>query len=182
MGKRRDLNKGFWMSFENHPQLRETKNSIYARCVPCLEKLHTQLQSSPRKLSLEEPLDCWKVVVVVNGIDEGLALLELYQDEMFPVKETFKGRLGTNGRESSRIAVIFQLHDERQRDQLLADLEKIAGKVAPDFILYYERGCGNIYGTLCGDWKKWKKRTPIKNISAVPLVAKKVEELLKGNF
>lgn len=182
MGKWRDINKGFWISFENHPRLKETKNTIYERCVPCLEKLYAQLQSSTRELKLEEPLNCWKVVLTVNCIDEGLALLELFQDRYFPVKETVRGRLGTRDRESTHIAIIFYLHEEKLRDKLLADLKEIAGAVTSGHGLYFERGCGDIYMPLCGDWEKWQESTPIADFSAVPVIKEKVAKLLRGEF
>ncbi len=181
-GRIRDVNKGYWISFENHPRLLETKQSIYIRCVPCLEKLYAQLQSSSTELKLEEPLDCWKIVVVLNSFDQCLALLELYQDENFPLAETVRGRIGTKDRDSSKVVVVFQLHEEQQRDRMIADLKQMAGKIAADFDLYLERGCSDIYGTLCGDWRNWGDNTPIVNLSAVDLVKEKVAKLIRGEF
>jgi len=182
VGKKREVNKGFWISFENHPRLLETKNSIYERCVPCLEKLYDQLQSSPRELRLQEPLDCWKVVVVVNNMDEGLALLEFYQDEHFPVAETVRGRMGTRDCESPNIVIIFHLHREKERDKLIKDLKNIAGKVTRNYKIFFERGCRDILVPLCGEWDRWKESTPIEDFSAVPVIKEKVGKLLRGEF
>jgi len=182
VGKRREINKGFWISFENHPRLRETKNSIYERCVPCLEKLHNQLQLSPRTLRLKEPLDCWKVVVVVNTVDEALALLEFYQDQHFPVNETVRGRLGTRDSEMPNIAIIFQLHMEKERDKLVKDLNNIAGKVTGNYKIFIERGCRDILVPLCGEWDQWEEITSIEDFSAVPVIKEKVGKLLRGEF
>lgn len=182
VGKRRQINKGFWISFENHPRLRETKNSIYERCVPCLEKLHGQLQLSPQELRLEEPLDCWKVVVVVDNLDEALALLELYQDQYFPVNQTVRGRLGTSDCESPGIAIIFQMHREEERDKLIKDLKHVAGKVTGNYQIFFERGCRDLFVPLCGEWDRWKESAPIEDFSAVPVIKEKVAKLLRGEF
>ena len=88
VSSKRNVNKGYWMSFENHPRLEETKRKIYSRCVPCLEKLYLQLQQEPAKLILEEPLSCWKVVAVMESEEECLALLEAYQDEKLPISNS----------------------------------------------------------------------------------------------
>ncbi len=182
MGKKRFINRGFWMSFENDPFLRETKSSIYKRCVPCLEKLYTQLKESPHELVLDEPLNCWKVVVVVESVDAGLYLLELYQDRYLPLKNILRGRLGTGNSAGRNIAIIFNVHDVMQRDELFNNLKALAGIIEKDYPVYIERGCGDIYVPLCGKWETWKEKNPIVDLKAVPMIASKVEKLLRGEF
>lgn len=182
MGRKRYINRGFWMSFENDPYLRETKSSIYRRCVPCLEKLSKQLKESPRELVLDEPLSCWKVVVVVESVDAGLNLLELYQDRCLPLKEVLRGRLGTGNSAGSNIAIIFNVHDEKLRDELCNNLKFLAGILEKDYPVYIERGCGDIYVPLCGKWETWKEKSPIVDLKAVPVIASKVDKLLRGEF
>lgn len=184
-GRIRDVNKGYWMSFENHPRLLETKQSIYTRCVPCLEKLYAQLQSSSTELKLEEPLDCWKIVVVFDSLDECLELLCLYEEkpeDNKPEIEIVRGRIGTSDKSNPRVVIIFQVLEETERVALTADILKIAPRINPGYSLFYERGCGDPYGLLCGDWRKWKSITPIINPHMVSLARDKVEKLLRGDY
>jgi hypothetical protein len=179
VGKRRDVNKGYWMSFENHPRLEHTKRNIYARCLPCLEKLYAQLEKNPGEIVLEEPLNCWKIVVVFRELDECLALLQSYQDEKFPLQRSVRGRIGTNDKESPNIAVVFQVYDEEERQEMLADLQRMAKEITPDFTIFYERGCQDLYLPLCGNWQEWVKVTPIKNPHLIGSIKEKVRKLLR---
>jgi len=181
-GSKRNVNKGYWMSFENHSRLEDTKKKVYSRCVPCLEKLYEQLGNAPERLVLDEPLSCWKVVVVLESEEECLSLLEAYQEEKFPLSKSLRGRMGTRDRESPGVVLIFHIHDEEQRDELFADLEKLAKEVNPDYKIFVERGCGDLYGALCGDWNKWQETTAIKNPSIIPFVREKVAKLLRGEY
>ncbi len=182
VGRRRDVKRGFWMSFENHPRLQETKKSIYERCLPCLEKLYEQLQGTPSQLVLEEPLNCWKIIVIFNEFNHCLDLLQAYQDKKFPLSRTVRGRIGTNDKNSPHITAIFQVHDLAERDELYSDLERLAGEISSDFKIYYERGCQDLYRTLCGEWSKWDKVTPIQNPSLIKDVERKVGKLLRGEY
>lgn len=182
MGRRRDINKGYWISFENHPRLEQTKKNIYVRCLPCLEKLYAQLNENPTVLTLEEPLDCWKIVVVLKEFDECLDLLQAYQDEKFPCPDTVRGRVGTNDKVCGNTVVIFQVGDEKKRDAMLADLQRMAKTITSQCFLYYERGCQDLYVSLCGDWRKWEKTTPIKNPRLIGGLKEKVGRLLKGDY
>jgi len=193
--RKRNVNKGYWMSFENHPRLMETKRSIYVRCVPCLEKLLNQLEGAPSNLILEEPLNCWKVVVTLDNEEEALSLLEAYQEKKNAQEksaqeigktpgtiQSLRGRMGTNDKKSPGLALIFHLHDEDQRDELLADLEKLARRINPQSRIFIERGCGDLYGKLCGKWEKWQPETPIENPTILPVIREKVAKLLRGEF
>lgn len=182
IGKKRDVNKGYWMSFENHPRLEQTKRNIYVRCLPCLEKLYAQLEENPRELVLEEPLNCWKIVVVLKDFDKCLDLLQVYQDEKFPLQRTVRGRIGTNNKEDPNVAVVFQLYDEKELQEMLVDLKRIAKRIAPDFSIYYERGCQDLYVPLCGSWVEWLEVTPIKNPHLVSSIKEKVGRLLRGEY
>ena len=182
MGSRRDINKGYWMSFENHPRLEQTKRSIYVRCLPCLEKLYAQLKEDPVELLLEEPLDCWKIVVVLKEFDQCLDLLQTYQNKNFPLQHTVRGRMGTNDKESPNVTVIFQVYDEKERDEMLLDLERIAKEIAPQYSIFYERGCQDLYVSLCGNWSEWENVTPIKSPHLVGDLNATVGRLLKGDY
>ena len=182
MGRRRDVGQGYWMSFENHPRLVETKRSIYARCVPCLEKLHRQLQENPVRLRLEEPLNCWKVVLVLNKFTECLDLLQTYQDKKLSASRVVRGRVGTNNKQNPGIVVIFYLSSVEERDELFADIQKIVPGITPVYELFYERGCQDLYGLLCGDWSGWAPSTAIKNPRQVEKIKEKVRRLLKGQY
>ncbi len=183
-GRRRDFNKGYWISFENHPRLAETKKNIYARCLPCLERLYEQLAGSPAALILENPLTCWKVVVVFKDLDECLAFLCLYEAEATRrgAAGTVRGRIGTGDKSSPNVVVIFQAQSAGERDALLAEAGALAPRINPDCAISFERGCGDIYGSLCGDWRDWKEVTPVQNPRLVPLIREKVAKLLKGEF
>ena len=182
VGRRRDVNKGFWMSFENHSRLQETKKSIYERCLPCLEKLHEQLKGAPSRLILKEPLNCWKIVVVFNKFDYCLDLLEKYQDGKFPLLRTVRGRIGTNDKSSPHVTVIFQVNDSHERDELYSDLERLAAQITSDYKIFYERGCQDLYRVLCGEWDTWNEVTAIQNPSLIKDVEKKVGKLLRGEY
>lgn len=182
VSRRRDVNKGYWMSFENHPRLEETKKSIYVRCLPCLEKLHGQLKQETTELVLEEPLNCWKIVVILNDFDECLDLLEAYQDGKFLVSRTVRGRVGTNDKTSPKVTVIFQVNDAGERDEILDALQRLAKEITSDYTIYYERGCQDLYRTLCGDCGTWSEVTPIQNPHMVKVVEEKVGKLLRGEY
>lgn len=180
-GRRRDINKGYWMSFENHPRLEETKKHIYVRCLPCLDHLYAQLKESPAELSLQNPLNCWKVVVVLGDLDECLDLLYLFQEEKSPT-ETIRGRIGTSDKDSASVVIIFQMLSEAERDALLADMHELAPRINPNYSLSFERGCGDLYGSLCGDWQNWQEVTPVINVHLISLVREKVGKLLRGEY
>ena len=184
-GSRRDVNKGYWMSFENHPHLVETKRNIYVRCLPCLEELYVQLTNEPSELVLDNPLHCWKVVVVLDSLDQCLELLCLFEEETEEAKlgvEVIRGRIGTSDKSDPRVVIIFQMLEEKERDELMVVIGDLASRINPGHSLFYERGCGDLYGLLCGDWKAWRKTTPIIKPSLVPLVRDKVGRLLKGEY
>ncbi|MEW5922323.1 MAG: hypothetical protein AB1796_15555 [Bacillota bacterium] len=181
-GRRRDINKGYWMSFENHPRLEETKKHIYVRCLPCLEKLYEQLKESPAELFLQNPLNCWKVVVVFRDLDECLELLCLFQEEKSPALVTIRGRIGTNDRNSPNVVIIFQMLSEAERDALIADIRELAPRINPHYSLFFERGCGDLYGSLCGDWRNWQEVTPVINGRLIPFIREKVSKLLRGEY
>ncbi len=178
----RDINKGYWMSFENHPRLEETKKNIYIRCLPCLEKLYEQLISCLEELSLENPLNCWKVGVVLNSLEECLELLSIYEEECFPTERSIRGRIGTSDKESPSIVIIFHMLSEDERDRLIAELQEIVPGVNKEYSLFYERGCGDLYGVLCGDWRNWQGVTPIENYEQIPIIREKVQKLLRGEY
>jgi hypothetical protein len=182
VGRRRDVNKGYWMSFENHSRLEETKKSIDQRCMPCLEKLHSQLQQAPTELVLQEPLNCWKIVVVLNDFDQCLDLLEAYQDHKLPVSRTVRGRIGTSDKANPKVTVIFQVNDAGERDELLDDLERLADGITSDYTIYYERGCQDLYRALCGDCSTWTEVTPIQDPKMVKIVEERVGKLLRGEY
>lgn len=182
MGRRRDIDRGFWMSFESHPRLETTKDLIYKRCVPCLEKLYAQLQNSPKELALEEPLDCWKVIVVLNDLEECFELLELLQGELTLAPGVVRGRVGSNNHKSLKTVVIFQMNREEEKEIIMAAATRIAGMITPHYSVYDERGCQDIYGVLCGDWRNWDKLTPITNREAIPSMNARIDKLLKGDF
>ena len=182
MGRRRDVGQGYWMSFENHPRLAETKRSIYLRCVPCLEKLYSQLKGNPGHILLEEPLNCWKVVVVLNNFTECLDLLQAYQDIKFPVLRVVRGRVGTNNKETPGVVVIFYLESAEEREELFNDVERIVTGITSFYNLYYERGCQDLYGLLCGNWRGWAPLTVIKNTHQIEIIQEKIGRLLKGQY
>lgn len=181
-GTRRDINKGYWMSFENHPRLEDTKKYIYARCLPCLENLHEQLKESPQEIALENPLNCWKVVVVLRDLDECLELLHLYQEEGLREMDSVRGRIGTSDKNSPNVVIIFQMLSEDERDTLITHINQFAPQINPDYTISYERGCGDLYGALCGDWQNWQPVTPVKNPHLIPIIQEKIQKLLRGDF
>lgn len=182
MSCRRDVGQGYWMSFENHPRLAETKRLIYARCVPCLEKLYQQLRDNPNSLCLDEPLHCWKVIVVLNNFTECLDLLQAYQDEKFPTSRVVRGRVGTNNKEAPGVVVIFNMYSTGEREELIADIQEIVPGITSSHSLFYERGCQDLYGPLCGDWSAWAPHTAIKNPNRVEIIREKVGRLLRGQY
>lgn len=183
-GSPKEINKGYWISFENNPRLAETKRHIHARCLPCLEKLYDQLAGTPTELALENPLTCWKVVVVFHDLDECLAFLCLYEAEKTRqgASGIVRGRIGTNDQSLSNVVVVFHAPDEKERDALLAECEALAPRINPGFSLSFERGCGDLFGALCGNWRDWKEVSPVKNSHLVPFIRARAAKLLRGEF
>ncbi len=182
VGRRREINKGYWMSFENHPRLEETKKHIYVRCLPCLENLSAQLKEAPRSLKLENPLNCWKIVVVLDRLEECVELLCLLEEEPPAGEICIRGRMGTSDKKNPKVVTIFQMLSEKERDALLAHLQKLAPRINPGCALFFERGCGDLYASLCGDWRNWQGETPIVNGQLIPFIREKVDKLLRGEY
>ncbi|HAP31514.1 MAG TPA: hypothetical protein DCQ14_00440 [Firmicutes bacterium] len=183
-GRRRDINKGYWMSFENHPRLEETKKHIYVRCLPCLEYLYEQLKEEPQSIKLQNPLNCWKVVVVFGDMEECVELLCLLEEEPpTALAETcIRGRMGSSDKSSPNVVLIFQMLSEAERDAMLAHLRELAPHVNPGYSLFFERGCGDLYGSLCGDWHNWQVVAPVINRQLIPFIREKINKLLRGEY
>lgn len=183
-GRRRDINKGYWMSFENHPRLEETKKHIYVRCLPCLEFLYEQLREIPESIRLQNPLHCWKIVVVFDSIDECVELLCLLEEEppADAAGSCIRGRMGTSDRNSPSVVIIFQLLSEGERDVMIEHLRQLAPRINPACSLFFERGCGDLYASLCGDWRNWQEETPIINGQLIPFIRERVNKLLRGEY
>ena len=76
--------KGGWTSFESDPHLKKSKKSLHQRCLPCIKNLYEQLIEGKGQIDLGAAYECWKVVVVLDSIEECLDVLEVYRDRFLP--------------------------------------------------------------------------------------------------
>ena len=62
-----------WVSFESDPRLTKTKKNIYGRCLPCIQNLYEQLKADRTAIDLGTAYHCWKITVVLQGIEQCLS-------------------------------------------------------------------------------------------------------------
>ncbi|OPY76362.1 MAG: hypothetical protein A4E63_00139 [Syntrophorhabdus sp. PtaU1.Bin050] len=169
--------KAKWVSFEDSPRLKETKGDIYSRCVPCITNLYEQLKQGKKEVRLGPAFSCWKVVVVLESMDECVELLtELEKRLVDPIK--VKGRFGSVDENKQTKVVVFNAAGESQRERLYEILAACAECVNPFAEVSFHRGCAELYHELFGDWKAWREEETIRKPEAVPVILDRIRKVL----
>jgi len=149
----------FWVSFENHPQLKKTRANIYGRCLPCITNLFEQLKTGSTTIDLGNAYHCWKITTVLDSLDTCFELLE--KVSAHPFDGCLLGKLG-NGRPAANTrVVVFHTQNEEQRERI----RQIVGLCLSDMKIntkpVISRACEVLYAPLFGDWRKWQPTSPI---------------------
>ena len=166
-----------WVSFEDTEGLRETKKDIYGKCVPCITNLYEQLKDGKTEIDLGAALKCWKVVVVLNSMEECVELLtEL--ERVLPDDVKIKGRFGSADESKTTKVIVFNVPDVSQRKKLHKTLRDCSPGVQSRSRVTYHRGCVELYHELFGDWKAWKKIAGVKKPEAVPVIIDRIRKTL----
>ena len=166
----------FWVSFESKPGLEKTKANIYGRCLPCIQRLYDQLKKGATEIDLGPAYHCWKVAAVLNGMDECVSLLRVYE-EKFPGGHVY-GKFGSSRPFSESKAVVFHAEDEAARDQVRERLETCVPEVNKNGEVQVSRACAVLYGEILGDWREWQTVTALKYPERVDALIKRIRKTL----
>ena len=166
-----------WVSFESHPKLGRTKEDIYGRCLPCIANLYEQLKEKKEEVDLGQAYRCWKVVAVVEGVDECIEVLTEFE-EQFLGDRLIKGRFGSGDETKTTKVIVINADNEGERDRLFEELRTCADKVDPRISVTFHRGCVELYHEIFGDWRKWKEPSPVVNPAAADDVLKRIRQML----
>jgi hypothetical protein len=169
-------NGNFWVSFESEPNLRKSKSDIYGRCLPCIQHLYFQLKNRVSEIHMGNAYHCWKVTVVLNGIDECLSLL-LELEKRFPEGHVY-GKFGSGRPHSKTKVLVFHSENEVDRDQVRKRIEACLPEVAGDAEIQVSRACAVLYGEILGDWHDWQPVTPIKHPEKVEALIQRIKDTL----
>lgn len=166
-----------WVSFENDPNLRLTKWSIYGRCVPCITNLYEQLQAGKEEIELKEAFHCWKVVAVLKDREECLDVLREYE-ERFLKDHPVRGKFGSSNPAMPTKVLMFHTEDDAEKERLLRELEACVKKVNPEGRVFCQKACASLYYDLLGDWREWGEITRIRNPELRPVLIERIKKLL----
>lgn len=166
-----------WVSFETSPNLQATRSDIYGRCVPCITSLYEQLKEGKKEIDLGPAFSCWKVVVVLESMEECVRLLEEFE-RRFLGDRTLKGRFGSVDETKSTRVLVINAATERDRDRLYAELKECAKKINPLSQVSFHRGCAELYHAILGDWQHWKRRETIKKPEEIPSLIDRIRKML----
>ena len=166
-----------WTSFESDPHLRNTKRAIHLRCLPCIKSLYQQLIERKRFIDLGTAFNCWKVVVVMETIDECLNVLEIYRDKFLPDRY-IRGRYGGKNASASQ-AIVVMAENELERDHLMDEMDSCLSVIGLKRPLFYSKGCADPYEKILGPWKNWQRQTPIRHDDNVDNVIYGLDQLLR---
>jgi hypothetical protein len=166
----------FWVSFESKPDLEKTKANIYGRCLPCIQHLYDQLKERATEIDLGSAYHCWKVAAVLNGMDECVSLLRVYE-EKFPGGHVY-GKFGSSRPFSESKAVVFHAEDEAARDQVRERLETCVPEVNKNGEVQVSRACAVLYGEILGDWREWRPVTVLKYPERVDALIERIRKTL----
>jgi len=169
--------KAKWVSFEDTQGLKDTKQDIYGKCVPCITNLYEQLKEGKTEVSLGPAFRCWKVVAVLNSMEQCIDLLaELEKEIGDDVK--IKGRFGSVDETKPTKVIVFNAASEGERKNLYEALQICVERVNPGAEVSYHRGCVELYHELFGDWRMWKGKATIKRPESVPAIIDRIRKVL----
>lgn len=165
-----------WVSFESKPDLEKTKADIYGKCLPCIQNLYEQLKAGATEIDLGRAFDCWKVTAVLNGMEECLSLLRLYE-EKFPEGHVY-GKFGSGQPYSETKVVVFHTENERACNQVRERLQACVARINKNGSVQVSRACAVLYADILGDWREWKPVTRIKHPERVEALIGKIRKTL----
>jgi hypothetical protein len=169
--------KAKWVSFEDTQGLKETKKDIYGKCVPCITNLYEQLKDGKTNVDLGPALKCWKVVAVLDNMEECVDLLseleKLLNDDI-----KVKGRFGSVDDTKTTKVIVFNVSGESQRKKLYEILQDCSKRINPRAEITYHRGCVELYHELFGDWRTWKKTTVVQKPEAIQPIIQRIRKVL----
>lgn len=165
------------MSFEDTQGLKETKKDIYRKCVPCITNLYEQLRDGKTIVNLGPALRCWKVVAVMDSMEECVDLLSELE-ALLEGDIKVKGRFGSVDETKITKVIVFNVSGEKQRKKLYDVLQVCSKRVNPRAKVTYHRGCVELYQELFGDWKLWKKTSIVKKPEAIKPIIQRIRRVL----
>lgn len=166
-----------WVSFETSPNLKATRSDIYGRCVPCITSLYEQLKEGKEEIDLGQAYHCWKVVAVLDGMDECVRVLEEFE-ETFLGDRQLKGRFGSVDETKNTRVLVINATTEDDRDRLIREVEECVKRVNPQGTVFFHRGCAELYHEILGDWRYWKRRETIKRPAEIPALIDRIRKML----
>ena len=166
----------YWISFENDPRLTKTKKNIYGKCLPCIQNLYHQLQERKSEITLTTAFDCWKITAVLGSIDECLDLLQRFEQDF--LSGHVYGKMGSGRLKSDTRVVVFHTESEKERDRIYEDIQACAPQVNPKAKVFISRACAVLYEDILGDWREWKRITPIRNPENVTKILERIKRIL----
>jgi hypothetical protein len=166
-----------WVSFESNPTLEKTRGDIYGRCAPCIMNLYEQLREGKGEINLGTAYRCWKVVVLLNTIEECLDVLAEFERD-FLGERPVKGRFGSGDETKSTKVIVFSAESDIEKDRLYSEVTVCAVRVNPEAKVSFHRACAELYHELLGDWKEWKETETIKRPEMVKPIIERIRNVL----
>ncbi|MCX5813983.1 MAG: hypothetical protein NT178_15760 [Proteobacteria bacterium] len=166
-----------WVSFETDPRLKRTKNDIYGKCVPCITNLYEQLSAGKTAIKLGSAFRCWKIVVLLNDIDECTGFLYEFEKDM-PEDMYIKGRFGSGDASKNTQVIVFNTENEKEKDLLYNKLKACAAQMNPQPQVLYHKACADLYHELLGDWRQWSETETIKNPDMIKSIVERIRKVL----
>lgn len=166
-----------WVSFETDPRLKRTKNDIYGKCVPCITSLYEQLSAGKTEIKLDSALRCWKIVVLLNNVDECIGFLYEFEKDI-PEDMYIKGRFGSGDANKNTQVIVFNTENEKEKDLLYDKLKGCASKMSPEPQVLYHKACADLYHELLGDWREWSETVTIKNPDMIKPIVERIRKVL----
>lgn len=157
---------GPWFSFDTDPEFRNGNAYSQKYCTPCMQNLLMRILSARdgEPIDLGYAWQCWKPVMVLNGVEtpkEARGILEANQDLFLPEEMPISGKIG-GSKEPGTQALIMYARDIESACVLEEGLRDFAARAHPDSEILTAMACEPIHGLLFGDWRDWKKETPLR--------------------
>ena len=165
-----------WISFESDPHLRRGRRVLHERCIPCMGYLYRQLEQGQDTIELAYAYHCWKVVVLLQSVDECLGVLETYRDRYLPGR-TIRGRYGSKDG-TGNPAIVAAADSEVERDLLMKEMAECLAVLSLDRKLFFNKGCADPYEEILGPWQTWKKTSPVRYPENAKTVMQRIGRLL----
>lgn len=166
----------FWVSFETDCRLAKTKYNIYNRCLPCIQNLYCQLKKGQTEITLGTAFNCWKLTVILNGLDGCLQFLYEFEKK-FPGMHVW-GKLGSGRPGAKTKVVVFHAESIEQRDRIRTALKTCLQDVEGRADVQISRGCAALYDDLLGDWRKWRPIMEVKSQELAKTTIEKIKKIL----